>query len=129
MKIVINKAHSNFSLSHAAMLRYAELSGFTLFVEEDKDGDLQYAKVHHDQIRELKRKDPVPWSVIYTLEFNSDIIKRNDPNLVQVIEELGAAANDEWSYLKIVEIPDDVDWVIKDYDGCEWIAERHRTWS
>lgn len=129
MKFVINKAHSNFSLSHAAMLRYAELSGFTLFVEEDKDGDLQYAKVHHDQIRELKRKDPVPWSVIHSLLFDAHMIERNDPNLVQVIEELGAAANDEWNRLKIVEIPDDVDWVIRDYDGAEWIAEVHRTWS
>lgn len=129
MKIVINKSHSDFSLSHAAIMRYAELSGFKLFVEADKYDDLHYAKVHHDEIRELKRRDPIPWSVIHSLMFYVHEINRNDLNLVRVVEELGSAANDEWSRLKIVEIPDDVDWVIKDYDGCEWIAERHRTWS
>jgi len=30
--------------------------------------------------------------------------------------------------LKIVEIPDDVDWEINEDDGSEWIAEKHRTW-
>jgi len=31
--------------------------------------------------------------------------------------------------LKIVEIPADVDWVLMEYDGCEWVAEKHRTWQ
>ena len=31
--------------------------------------------------------------------------------------------------LKIVEIPDDVEWIIEEYDGKEWIAEDHRRWS
>ena len=30
--------------------------------------------------------------------------------------------------LKMVEIPDDVEWEIADYDGKEWVAEKHRTW-
>lgn len=31
--------------------------------------------------------------------------------------------------LKIVEIPDDVEWVIEEYDGIEYVSEVHRTWS
>ena len=27
-----------------------------------------------------------------------------------------------------VEIPDDVEWQIEEYDGSEWIAEKHRIW-
>ena len=30
---------------------------------------------------------------------------------------------------KIVEIPADVEWQIQEYDGMEWVAEKHRTWS
>jgi len=31
--------------------------------------------------------------------------------------------------LKIVDIPDGVEWEIEEYDGMEWVAEKHRTWS
>ncbi len=30
--------------------------------------------------------------------------------------------------MQIVEIPDDVDWEVMEYDGMEHIAEKHRTW-
>jgi hypothetical protein len=30
--------------------------------------------------------------------------------------------------LRIVEIPDGVEWHISEYDGIEHIAENHRTW-
>jgi len=55
--------------------------------------------------------------------------KRDSPRLVAVIEKLGKKASGEMGELKIVEIPDDVEWTIKEYDGKEWVAEVHRTWS
>ena len=30
--------------------------------------------------------------------------------------------------LKVVEIPDGVDWEIEEYDGEEWVSEKHRVW-
>jgi hypothetical protein len=54
---------------------------------------------------------------------------RNDPTLIRVVKELGERANGNYSKLKIIEIPLDVDWEIQDYDGIEWVAEKHRTWS
>lgn len=54
---------------------------------------------------------------------------RSDPKLVLCVEELGAKANGMFSHLKVVEIPDGVDYIIQEYDGMESIAERHRTWS
>jgi hypothetical protein len=56
-------------------------------------------------------------------------IERNDPFLVQVVEKLGRKANTEYSYLKVVEIPDDVEWEIEEHGGKEWIAEEHRIWD
>ena len=56
-------------------------------------------------------------------------VERDDPALVQVVEELGAEANDGHSKIKVVEIPDGVEYEIVDYDGIEHIAEKHRTWG
>jgi len=55
-------------------------------------------------------------------------LDRNDPVLIQCIETLGESVNGIHSDIKIVEIPSDVDWYIDNYDGVEWVAERHRTW-
>jgi hypothetical protein len=56
-------------------------------------------------------------------------LERNDPVLIQIVEELGDTANGKYAELKIVEIPDDVEWTIQEYDGIEWVAEVHRTWQ
>ena len=56
-------------------------------------------------------------------------IERNDPYLVQVVEHLGTAASGPYARLKIVQIPDGVEWTIHEYDGSEWVAEAHRTWN
>jgi hypothetical protein len=42
---------------------------------------------------------------------------------------MGEMVNGRFSNLKIVEIPDDVEWQIDDYDGMETIHEKHRMWS
>ena len=53
-------------------------------------------------------------------------ISRCDPILIRVVEELGERA---CKSVKIVEVPDEVEWDVHDYDGIEWVAEKHRTWS
>jgi hypothetical protein len=67
---------------------------------------------------------------LYTAQIicSSDI-GRTDPVLAQVVELLGKAAWGNFSELKVVDIPDDVDWYISQYDGKEHVAERHRVWS
>ena len=55
-------------------------------------------------------------------------IARNDPKLVECVEKLGEEANDAYAELKVVEIPDDVNWEIGEYDGLEWVEEVHRRW-
>jgi hypothetical protein len=56
-------------------------------------------------------------------------VARDDPYLVEVVRELGVKANGAHAHLKVVEIPADVSWHIAEYDGNEWVAEDHRTWS
>ena len=56
-------------------------------------------------------------------------IDRDDPYLVKIVRDLGSAAGGGYAKLKIVEIPGDVEWQISEYDGVEWVAEKHRTWT
>jgi hypothetical protein len=58
-------------------------------------------------------------------------VERDDPVLIQIIRTVGLEnAGGPFTKLKIIEIPDDVlEWDVADYDGVEWVAERHRTWA
>jgi hypothetical protein len=56
-------------------------------------------------------------------------IDRTDPKLIAYIREHGEKANGRFAELGIVTVPDDVEWTIKEYDGIEWVAEKHRTWE
>ncbi len=55
-------------------------------------------------------------------------IDRDNPFLVQVVEELGDKANGKFAQLTITKIPDDVDWKVSSYDGVEHVVEKHRVW-
>jgi hypothetical protein len=66
---------------------------------------------------------------ITTTDFSDRDIPRDDPYLIKIVKELGMGANGGHANLKIVEIPGDVDWIVQDYDGVEWVAEKHRTWT
>tara|TARA_Y100000310_G_scaffold315037_1_gene365134 strand:+ start:438 stop:803 length:366 start_codon:yes stop_codon:yes gene_type:complete len=104
-KIVINKCYGTFGLSDRAIKRYAELSGITL---KENPGATLYTSKY----------------VFYPME-----IERNDINLIKVVEELKENANGRYSNIKIIEIPDDVDWRIYDYDGIEHIYDINRVWG
>ena len=56
-----------------------------------------------------------------------ELENRTHPLVVQVVEELGTAASDHLSDLRVADVPDGVDYRIEAYDGLEHIAEG-RTW-
>lgn len=56
-------------------------------------------------------------------------LSRDDPKLVECVETLRDEANGGHASLRVVEIPDDIDYTIEEYDGIEWVAETHRTWG
>jgi hypothetical protein len=139
-KVVINKCYGGFGLSHEAVMRYFKIKGITVYPEqgqdywkfwtywtvkpqdrvEDKEGDAFYAmsmdeRVAYNQLRSEQ--------TVYERD-----IERHDPALVQAVEELGEKANGAHAELAVVEIPDDVEYIIEEYDGNEHIAEKHRTW-
>ena len=127
MKIVINACHGGFGLSHKAVMRYFEIKGQVVYPEkislnqdiaDDDDSIFSYWKYWTSESADRQQVDSI-------LEYD---ILRNDSALVQVVEELGESANGQYSKLKVIDIPDDVEWEIDEYDGSEWVAEKHRTW-
>lgn len=129
MKIVINRCYGGFGLSEKAVMRYAELSGMTLYPVKTEFGDTEYYKVPKEEFDQIKSENPKAYTVLNLLMFFESSIKRNDPLLVQVVEEIGIEADGYLAELKVVEIPDDILWKIKDYDGMETVVEQHRSWS
>lgn len=138
MKIVINKCFGGFSLSHEAVMRYAEIKGFTLYAFVDgrkDDGRLDFntkvpyigqqdAFIIHYSTKPLKNGTYEEDSY-----FGDRDIERTDSALIQVVEELGDKANGRCASLAIIEIPDGIEYQIEEYDGQEWVAEKHQTWS
>ena len=61
------------------------------------------------------------------IDYSRDI-ERTDKDLVKVVEQLGVEAHGQSARLKVIEIPDDVEYYIEEYDGNEHVAEKHRTW-
>lgn len=104
MKVVINRCWGDFGLSEKAIDLYYKLSK-----ESDKS-----------------KKDLLFYIKPSCLE---SFLERNDPILIKVVEELGSeVASGPFSELKVVEIPDDVEWEIFNNDGKEVIREVAREW-
>jgi hypothetical protein len=142
MKVVINRCFGGFGLSKEACQRYWDLKGTQVWIEDDtkfrsmglftvwlvppeqriesKEGEAFYLMSMEDRKEYNQKHSEQTW-------YYQDV-ERNDPTLVQVVEQLGDAANGSHAELAIVEIPDDVQWGIDEYDGREHVAESHRTW-
>lgn len=63
----------------------------------------------------------------YGFEYR-DYDKRTDPKLVECVERLGEKASGMLANLKVVIIPDNIEFEITDYDGMEQVEEVHRIW-
>ena len=115
VKVVINSCFGGFSLSTTALIEMGKL-GNELALEEIKE--FRSEEVANDEIL-LKLYDR---NYLYGIE-------RDNPDLVKVVEVLGDRANGCSAELKVVEIPDNMEWEIKEHDGDEHVAEKHRKWS
>jgi len=143
MKIVINECYGGFGLSKEACQRYFDLKGQQVWIEVDKKFsaldmftvwlvspekrlEIKEGEAYHKMSRDERRE--YNWKYSQQIWYQGDNLTRNDPILVQVVEEMGDKASGRHAKLAIVEIPDDVHWIIEEYDGKEWVAEKHRTW-
>jgi hypothetical protein len=136
-KVVINSCYGGFGLSHDATIEYAkrkgvEVYGFTEARTADGHLDFDYLVpydggrafvIHYATSRAVSDRDSL------NAHYYRAAPARDDADLVAIVQEWGERANGQHAKLEIIEIPDDVEWVVEEYDGLEHIAEKHRTWS
>ncbi len=109
MKVVYNACFGGFSLSDAAMHRYAELKGFQVYPEPWIFGThFWLSPPTGDEEADARRKMLVAYD-----------IPRDDETLVQIVEEMGDAASGRCADLQIEDVPSGTLWRIDEYDGNE----------
>jgi hypothetical protein len=137
-KVVYNACYGGFGLSEKAIRRYAEIKGITLYQEtdpkfsnielatwwtvppEDRTGIVDSKNWNSHSVEERRASN----DRYRQFTFRPNDLDREDPILVQVIEELGDAANGEYAKLRIEEIPDGTLYRIDEYDGNEAVETR-----
>jgi hypothetical protein len=135
MKIVINSCFGGFSLSPRGLQRYLQIKGRDAYFYKQtrykhSDGKVEYTRI--DNINDV----PNMFFVCTSYDQGAKIenypkdsvshynFKRNDPILIQVVEELGSEASGACANLKIVDIEKGRWFKIDEYDGFESIEYR-----
>lgn len=152
MKVILNKCYGGFMLSNKAQFEYYRRKGTPAFaydrVTDWQTQETTFVRVHDaNQTVEgssacgllwfgvdMGERFPsdhgfIPKSVPTesVLCMDTDAI-RVDPIAIAIVEEMGEEASGWASELRVVEIPDWMDWVIDDYDGIETLHEDVPTW-
>ena len=135
-KVILNKCCGGFGLSKEAYELYAKKKGISVFhytqenlkkeiytyaTDDNRTFDFYFTKDFGDNVY-ISNEDFKKYFL------NLDENFREDKTLIEVVEELGEKANTFYSNLKIVEIPDDLDYVIDNYDGIETLHQKVQEW-
>lgn len=110
-KIVYNTCYGGFSLSYEAVLRLAEKKGIKVYPQKLMS-DCYIYWLEPLKENEDRRTGPT---------FDVDDLGRSDPDMIDVVEEMGELANGMCAKLRIEEIPKGTLYQISEYDGYESI--------
>ena len=153
MKVVVNRCYGGFGLSIKALIRLIEMKSDIIkktTVQHYYGGSDEYKKSKalcydpdwKEKFEEnSKDKRSIFGNGFYTFgwlgtltdgEFIYDVdiyrLDRSNKELITVIEDMGEEVNGNYAELKVIEIPDGVEYEIDEYDGIESIHEVHRSW-
>lgn len=143
-KIAINKCYGGFGLSPKAIYLYLKKQGKKCFFYNQTKYKWKDNKEEYEQIslEEAQKEESI---MTHTLTkdmgktiskldnghywYDSFYEKRDNKLLIETIEELGEEeSSGRMAKIKIIEIPDDVEWELSEYDGIETVHEKHRSW-
>ena len=136
-KVILNKCFGGFDVSKEAYMLYAKKKGLTLYLYESEciNRKFIYKKVNDDNsiFRHYFIKDMGDNVEISNEDYEKYCLylkdeHREDPILIEVVEELGEKASGRFGNLKVVEIPDDLEYVIDEYDGIETLHQKVEEW-
>lgn len=147
LKIVISEKHGGFGLSPEAIIYLLEKKSDLVLGETFKEAKFDPAVEDVEHMEKTSRPGFYSnWlGVVYDAENEMiydtrcklatayDLGYRTHPDLIEVLETLGEAANGAYAHLKVVTITDpDIrlgDLEIHDFAGRESIHEKHRVWE
>lgn len=142
-KVAINRDWGGFGLSPIATKLYLKKLGKECFFYKQTKYEHDGGVEEHIKIT-LEEAEKSHFISVYTKDMGKTFSKhdnahywyenfyegREDKILIEVIEELGEKkASGQLAKIKIVEIPDNMDYVIDDYDGMESIHEKHKVYT
>jgi hypothetical protein len=132
MKVVINACYGGFSLSKKAVLWLAK-HGCAAAQKEKAEMDALVDKYGGQSRGQVDEPPETYFGKSHAYEWEHADDYSWHPLLVECVETIGAGhrsgASGPYANLRVVEIPEGVDYEISEYDGIEHIAEKHRTWS
>ena len=137
MKVILNKCYGGFGVSQEAYELYAKKKGIELFT-------YKLECVNDKPIYRKTDTGSSIFAITFTKDFGDCIelsddnsekyclelrgSHREDPVLIEVVEELGDRASGRFSKLVVVDIPDGMEYEIDDYDGVETLHEKVKKW-
>ena len=146
MKIIINSKHGGFGISNIALVELMQKKGLEIYFYEmvfDNSDKFTYVKTNAANKNLFVTAACKDFGEVFIPENDEqsdefyecfiqtrDLKWRTDNDLINLLEEKGSDfVSSPLSSLKVLEIPDDVEWEVEEYDGSEWISEKHRTWG
>lgn len=136
-KVILNKCYGGFQVSPEGYRLYAKKKGLQIYAyslclnnyknydytEKPNLGTYWFTKSFGTGKNiEISDSDYENY-ILYLCESH-----REDKILVEIVEELGDKVNTFASKLVVVEIPDDLDYVIDEYDGVETLHQKVQEW-
>jgi hypothetical protein len=141
MEILLNKCYGGFGLSDKAKYEIAKRKGLTLYMYvalgDDFGGDYEFvsdedflsgkyssgSSAFKNIVWCTKDVGPHPtddvlWRHVY-LGFEKNEISRTDEDLIEVVRQLGRAADGQYAVLAFTSIPDGSYYKISEHDGFE----------
>lgn len=137
MKVVINTCYGGFGISVEALFWLIKKNSTAVKkIPWNKWSNDSVENAEKDFKTEFKEGFKSSYyNVLYKDGFVYDLINRYEDekirshsDLIEVVEMLKDRANGGCAKLKVVEIPDGIDYSIDVYDGLESIHESHRCW-
>lgn len=146
-KVILNKCFGGFDVSPQGYQLYAIKKGYSHLYKYKINFDfnrLPY-KLSDKYYQRIDLFDDSVLANYFTKDFGEVVINisksdwdnyhlylseehREDPILIEVVEELGEEASGKFGELVVVEIPDDLEYTIDNYDGIETLHEDVPVW-
>ena len=141
-KVLYNNCYGGFNLSPLAITEYRKKKGLETFWYKCKwihgTLDKEFTKLDHIPARNnllehyATSKDLGKYPKYlssYAIYYGDFEELRDDKDLIEVVEDLGLAANGFHANIKIAEIPCNAPFEIDEYDGFETVVPPRHSWE